>query len=104
MFIAAISLVMALQAQQLLPSGTVKGVVTAAGKPVPAVKIVFSSGADSSYAASATTDSDGTFSVAQVPVGSVELRVFGPDGKLAVSGKGELKAAGDVLTLPIQLP
>jgi hypothetical protein len=71
---------------------------------VTAVKIVFSSSADSGYSASATTDTDGAFSVAQVPVGTVELRVFSPDGKLAVSGKGVLKAAGDVLTLPIQLP
>ena len=99
-----IGLAIALQAQQALPVGTVKGTVTANGVPVAAARIQFSSGADSSYSDKAITDAQGTFSVSGVPVGVVELKVFDPQGKLAVTGKSELKAAGEVLTLPIQLP
>jgi hypothetical protein len=102
--IAAVSLVLALQAQQALPTGTVKGVVTSAGKPVAAAKVVLSSSTDSGYTASAATDVDGAFAIGQVPVGTVEVRVFSSDGALAISGKGELKTAGEVLSLPIQIP
>ncbi len=97
-------LAVAMQAQQVLPTGTVKGSVTAAGVPVASAKVVLSSSSDSSYTSSATTDIQGAFSIAEVPTGTVEVRVFRADGKLAVSGKGELKVPGQVLSLPIQIP
>ena len=97
-------LAIALRAQQPGLTGTVKGVVTAAGAPVAAVKIMLSSGAVSSFTATVTTDARGEFSVAAVPVGTVDVRVFDGGGNLAVTGNAELTTAGQILSLPIHLP
>ena len=102
--VTLILLAVALLAQQTGPVGTVNGVVTAAGAPASAIKVVLGSGTVSSFTASAVTNAQGQFTVSGVPVGPVDVKVFDAQGNLTVSGHAELTAAGQVVSLPIHLP
>lgn len=82
--------------------GTVRGTVRGPGGPPAGLKVVIESAADSSYAASATTDAEGSFSFSDVPVGEVEVKVYDGEDELVVGGKGLLERAGETITLLLQ--
>jgi hypothetical protein len=94
----------ALVAQQPAQTGTVKGTVTVAGKPASGFTVMALSQLVSSFTAAVATDAQGEFTISGVPLGAVEFRVFDTNRTLAATGKAELTAAGQTLTLPVQIP
>jgi hypothetical protein len=86
------------------PTGTVKGSVTGGAGPVAGVRAVIGSASVSSYTANATTDQQGTFTFSDSPVGGIEVKVYDANGNMLVSGKGNLRFQGDVITLALQVP
>ena len=80
-------------------TGTVKGVVSTRDGPLVGARVVISSGSDSSYSATATTDRDGRFSFSDAPLGDVEVKVYDSRENILASGKGVLKSPGEVITL-----
>jgi Carboxypeptidase regulatory-like domain len=86
------------------PTGVVKGSVSAADGPIVGARVVISSGADSSYTASTTTDKEGAFTFSNAPVGDLELKVYNAQDTLIATGKGVLKAADEVITVVLKVP
>jgi hypothetical protein len=82
-------------------TGVVNGSVRRASGPVSAAKVVVDSASDSKYTASTTTDADGKFTIADAPVGDVNVRVYQND-KVIVKATGTLKRAGETITLMLR--
>jgi|RhiMetdeSRZDD1v2_1073273.scaffolds.fasta_scaffold1952265_2 carboxypeptidase family protein len=91
------------RAQSAAPRGSVKGSVTDSGGPVAGSRVVIKSEA-SSYTATATTDQKGEFTFSDTPVGGVEVKVYDAQGNMLVSGKGNVRFEGDVITLALHVP
>lgn len=88
---------------QAAARGTVNGSVSDANGAVTGLRVVISS-ASSSYTATVTTDQRGEFTFSDVPAGGVEVKVYDAQENVLVSGKGELKSQGQVITLALSLP
>jgi hypothetical protein len=58
----------------------------------------------SSYTATTTTDQKGEFTFSDVPVGGIEVKIYDAQGNMLVSGNGNPKFEGDVITLLLKLP
>ena len=105
---AAVAVVMlaaaAAAAQQQQATGTVTGSVRRANGPVASARVVIDSGSDSKYTASAATDRDGRFTIANAPVGAIGVKVYDAQGKVIAQGSGTLTRAGETLTLALQAP
>lgn len=80
-------------------NGTVQGRVHGPGGPVAGVKIVLESAADSSFGKTTQTNAEGGFTLADIPLGEIEVKVYDAEGILLVSGKGILERAGETITL-----
>jgi hypothetical protein len=85
-------------------TGFVNGSVRGTSGPAVGVTVVIASASDSSYTAKATTDQNGAFAFSDTPVGWVELKVYDQQGNFLVDGQGNLKVAGDVITVALQVP
>jgi hypothetical protein len=86
-------------------TGTVNGSVkTSGGSPVAGAKVVLESQSDSSYGATSLTDKEGAFSFAGAPVGGLSASAYNDKEELLVTGKGELRFAGEVITLQLEVP
>jgi hypothetical protein len=86
-------------------TGTVNGSVkTSAGSPVVGAKVVLESRSDSSYGATTQTDKEGAFTFTGAPVGGLNVSAYNDKEELLVTGKGELQFAGEVITLPLEVP
>jgi hypothetical protein len=85
-------------------TGSVNGSVTGANGPAVGVTVVIASASVSSYTARATTDQNGAFAFSDTPVGWVELKVYDQQGNFLVKGQGNLKVAGDLITLALRVP
>ena len=83
--------------------GTVKGTVVRDGAPAAGTKVVFESGSDSSYSASARTGNDGTFTFSNAPVGEFEVKAYDEADELLATSKGILEKADDVVILLLQV-
>jgi len=84
---------------QATDTGTVNGSVTLNGAPVPNAVVVLSSSGNSGYTAKVTADANGSFTVADAPVGNIEAKAYDSQGVFLVSGTGILSKAGDVISL-----
>ena len=82
--------------------GTVKGTVERGGAPVAGAQVVIESRADSSYSASARTDTDGAFTFSNAPVGEFEVKAYDAANELLASSRGILEQAGDVVILLLE--
>jgi hypothetical protein len=83
-------------------TGTVVGVVRIAGAPVAEANVVLTSSASSTYQGSALTDTEGGFSVSEVPVGDVEVYVYAPDDALLARGSAAVRYAGESVTVELE--
>ncbi len=83
-------------------AGTVAGVVRIDGTPAAEAQVTVTSSADSTYQGSAVTDAGGAFSIPDVPLGVVEVRVTGPDDALLATGRGVLGRAGETVAVELQ--
>jgi carboxypeptidase family protein len=90
-------------AQSAAPRGTVNGSVTDSSGPVVGSRVVISS-AVSRYTATATTGQRGEFTFSDAPVGGIEVRVYDTQGRMLVSGRGDVRFEGDVITLVLRVP
>jgi len=100
---AAVALSGAAAAGQQKDTGTVAGVVTRAAGPVAAARVVVSSGSDSKYTASSTTDREGRFTIAGAPVGPIGVKVYDAGNHVVAQARGTL-TRGETLTLTVQVP
>jgi 3-hydroxyisobutyrate dehydrogenase-like beta-hydroxyacid dehydrogenase len=89
---------------QAAATGTVKGSVGGPGGPVVGARVVIDSGSDSSYTAIATADQNGEFTFSDAPVGGIEVKVYDAQGNMLVSGRGNVRFQGDVITLVLRVP
>ena len=84
-------------------TGTVQGSVARLGAPVVAARVVIASASDSSYGASASSDTDGAFTFSAVPLGKVQLKVYDAQDNLLVSGTGVLDFADQIITVTLNV-
>lgn len=84
-------------------SGTVIIVVRGPGGPIAGARVILESGGKTSYTREGAADSEGSITVADVPLGEVAAKAFDADGQLLASGVGYLERAGEVITLIIGL-
>lgn len=84
--------------------GTVSGQVSVAGGFLAGARVVIRSTGDANYTATSTTDVNGTFSIASVPVGTVEIKVYDTQSNLLKTVSATLASAGQVLNVPIHVP
>jgi len=91
------------RAQSAAPRGTVNGSVTDSGGPVVGSRVVIKS-AVSNYTATATTGQRGEFTFSDAPVGGIEVKVYDAEGRMLVSGNGNVKFEGDIITLALRVP
>jgi hypothetical protein len=89
---------------QTEPTGIVKGSVSGGGGPVVGARVVIGSGSNSHYTAVATTDKEGAFTFSDAPLGEVEVKVYDAQENLLVTGNGQLKVAGETITLVLRVP
>lgn len=89
---------------QSAATGTVKGSVAGVGGSLVGVRLMIDSASSSSYTATTTTDQNGQFTFSDVPVGGIEVKVYDAQGSVLVSGKGNVKFQGDVITLVLRIP
>jgi hypothetical protein len=82
-------------------TGSVEGSVRASGTAVSGARVAINSSGSSSYSGSATTDQSGSFAVSEVPVGSIDVKVYDKSGNLLVAGHGTLKGQGSTLSLTL---
>lgn len=85
-------------------TGTVNGQVSVVGGFLAGGRVVIRSSGDANYSATSTTDENGTFSFASVPVGTVELKVYDGQSNLLKTVSATLASAGQVLNVAIQVP
>jgi hypothetical protein len=85
-------------------SGTVTGRLLFLDGPVTDARVVVRSSAHSDYEGSGTTDADGEFTIAGVPLGDVEVLVYLATGDLAARGEGVLDEPGEVVHIPLGPP
>lgn len=84
-------------------AGTVKGTVERGGAAVAGAQVVIESRADSSYSASARTDTSGAFTFSSVPLGEFEVKAYDAANEVLASSRGIVEQAGDVVTLLLQV-
>jgi hypothetical protein len=94
-------LVSTLSAQQT--TGTVTGRVLRGGNGVAGARVVIDSGSDSTYTRAAATDSNGTFTITDAPVGPIGVKVYDDRDKLLTTARTVLRRAGDTVTLNLQV-
>ena len=97
--LAVLGVMLASTAWAAAATGTVKGLVSTRDGPVVGARVVISSGSDSRYTATATTDQEGKFSFSDTPLGDVEVKVYDSTSNVIASCKGVLKSPGEVITL-----
>jgi hypothetical protein len=95
-----VALVSTVSAQQ---TGIVKGQVLRAGGPVAGARVALNSGSDSKYTGAATTSPDGTFTIADAPVGPIDVRVYDDKDKLIATAHAVLRRPGETVTLTLQV-
>jgi hypothetical protein len=100
----AVVVLAAAGAAQQQATGTVTGSVRRANGPVASARVVIDSGSDSKYTASAATDGDGRFTIANAPVGAISVKVYDSKNKVIAQARGTLTRAGETLTLALQAP
>ncbi len=84
--------------------GTVGGQVSVVGGFLAGARVVISSTGETNYTASSSTDQDGTFSIASVPVGTIEIKVYDAQRNLLTTVSATLAFAGQILNVPIHVP
>lgn len=87
---------------QAAPRGTVNGTVTGSGGPFVGSPVVINS-ASSSYTATSTTNQNGDFTFTDAPVGGIEVKVYDAQGNVLVSGTGNIRFQGEVITLVLRV-
>jgi hypothetical protein len=85
-------------------TGTVNGQVSVVGGFLAGARVVIKSSGDANYTATSTTDENGTFSFTNVPVGTVEIKVYDAQSNLLKTVSATLASAGQVLNVAIQIP
>lgn len=85
-------------------TGTVSGRISVVGGFLAGARIVISSTGDASYTATSTTDVNGQFSFASVPLGAIEIKVYDAQSNLLKTVSATLASAGQVLNVQIQVP
>jgi hypothetical protein len=81
----------------------VTGSVTGSGVPVVGVRVTIVS-AVSSFAPSTVSDEKGNFTFTGMPLGGVTVKVLDPKGNVLASATGTLRVAGEVLSIPVNVP
>jgi hypothetical protein len=84
--------------------GTVTGTVTGANGVVANARVVVASSVSSGYRGATTTDAQGKFSVADVPVGGVTVRVEDARQVVRATATGTLAAAGGSVAIAVRIP
>ena len=84
--------------------GTVSGKVTVVGGFLAGARVVIHSTGDANYTANSVTGQDGTFSIASVPVGTVEIKLYDTQSNLLKTVSTTLSSAGQVVSVAIQVP
>jgi carboxypeptidase family protein len=102
--VVAMAVVAAAPSAQERNTGTVAGSVRRASGPVESARVVVDSGSDSKYSASAATDRNGRFTIANAPLGAIRVKVYDAQNKIIAQGSGTLTQAGETLTLMLQAP
>ena len=103
-FLAAALLSGQLTIAQSAAVGTVSGQVTVVGGFLARARVVISSTGDTNYTGNSTTDENGKFNFASVPVGTIAIKLYDTQSNLLKTVGGTLASAGDVLNLAIQVP
>jgi len=80
-------------------TGTVSGVVELDSAPVAGATVVFSSSARSDFEVRTTSDGEGYFEMAGLPIGRIEVRIYNSDEELIAFGRVLLETAGQTVTV-----
>ena len=89
---------------QTAPTGTVNGQISVVGGFLAGARVVLDSSGDATFTATATTDANGQFSVTNVPVGTIGVKIYDAQNNLLKTVSATLDTAGQVLSLNIQIP
>jgi hypothetical protein len=85
-------------------TGTVSGQISVVGGVLAGARIAVNSSGNANYIASSTTDANGKFSIANVPVGAIEIKVSDAQSNLLKTVSATLASDGQVLNLQINIP
>jgi hypothetical protein len=102
--IAAAALGVAAAAWAAAETGTIAGTVRRSNGPVASARVEIDSGADSKFSASATTDHEGQFTVPDVPVGPVGIKVYDATSHVLAQTRATVTHAGERVSLVVQVP
>ena len=85
-------------------TGAVRGQISVVGGYLAGARVVISSTGDANYTANSTTDANGIFSIAGVPVGTIQIRVYDSQTHLLKTVSATLDSAGQVINVAIHVP
>jgi len=102
--VAAVLLSGSLLGAQSVSTGAVNGQVSIVGGFLAGARIVISSTGNANYTATSTTDANGRFSFASVPIGTIGIKVYDTQNNSLKTVGATLDSAGQILNVQIHVP